>query len=349
MGDMNIGIPRFGFCGWSNSGKTTVIEKLIPLLVEEGLTVGYLKHDAHRLDVDREGKDTARIFNAGAEAVIANSSAEIFTRQVAGAMPVLDDSVFRTCDLVIVEGYKDAPWDKVWVEPRGGGGEERPPLDRVIGTIGVGGADGSNSFAHDDIDGIKGLLLDWFRKKIGQKPLFGGLLIGGSSRRMGEAKSVLDIGGKSMAEIAYDLLRESCDEVFLLGTGPLPETLSGMPRIADAPSLAGPLAGIVSASRFAPNADWLIMAVDMPSVTTGYIEKLIGLRRPGWRFIGASDPNGKAEPLCAIYSSQLLSSIDSGLDGEMSIRKVLEKLGIKGETSLYDAAILKNVNSPKDL
>jgi molybdopterin-guanine dinucleotide biosynthesis protein MobB len=344
MVNVDISVPRFGFCGFSNSGKTTVIEKLLPLLVADGLTVGYLKHDAHWLDIDREGKDTARIFNAGASVVIANSPTEIFTRSNAGTIPVIDDSVFRTCDLVIVEGYKDAPWDKVWVEPHGGGREERPELENVIGSIG-----GAGGIGYDDLEGIKKFLLDWLDGEVRKKPLFGGLLVGGSSRRMGEPKSLLDIGGKTMAETAYGTLKGCCDEVFLLGTGPLTESLSVLPRIADACGFSGPLAGIVSGSRFAPNADWLIMAVDMPSVTTGYLQKLIDLRRPGYRFIGASDPGGKAEPLCSLYSSQLLSAIESGFDGEMSIRKVLEKFGIKGDPALYDASLLKNVNSPGDL
>ena len=335
--------PKIGFCGWSNSGKTTIIEKLIPLFLKEGLSVGYLKHDAHRLDVDREGKDTARIFDAGASVVTANSPSETFVRLAGEKLSIINDSLFHDCDFVIVEGYKDAPWDKVWVEPHGGVGEKMPELEKVIGSVGESG------FAHDDIDGIKSFILGWLKESTARKRLYGGLLVGGSSRRMGEAKSVIDVGGKTMAEIAYDALKECCDEVFLLGTGPLPGALSASPRIADAPSLSGPLAGLISASRFAPNADWFIMAVDMPNITTDYIKNLIDKRRAGERFIGASNPNGKTEPLCAVYSSQLLSAIDSGFDGELSIRVVLEKLGIKGDPSLYDAALLKNVNSPGDL
>ena len=54
--------------GFSGSGKTTLLEALLPRLREEGMKVGYLKPHAHRIDLDKSGKDTERMRRAGAAA-----------------------------------------------------------------------------------------------------------------------------------------------------------------------------------------------------------------------------------------------------------------------------------------
>lgn len=101
-------IPAFAIMGWSGSGKTTFIEKLIPQLQAQGLRVGVLKHDSHRFDMDREGKDTWRFGQAGADVVAIASpdqAAVIEYRRLE-----LDEMLarIRDVDLIIVEGYKAA-------------------------------------------------------------------------------------------------------------------------------------------------------------------------------------------------------------------------------------------------
>ena len=61
-----MGTPVIGFAAFSGTGKTTLIEKLIPALVSRGLKVAVVKHDAHGLKFDHEGKDSARFSDAGA-------------------------------------------------------------------------------------------------------------------------------------------------------------------------------------------------------------------------------------------------------------------------------------------
>jgi len=109
------------FVGWSGSGKTTLIERVLPLLSGRGLRVGYLKSDAHRFEMDREGKDTDRIFRAGAERVAIASAAEGALRfRVARRDPMrMIEEFFGGCDLVLVEGFKDSPLPKIEVR-RGG-------------------------------------------------------------------------------------------------------------------------------------------------------------------------------------------------------------------------------------
>ncbi len=59
-----------GICGFKNTGKTTLIERLIPRLKTMGLEVLVIKHDSHGIDVDRPGKDSGRFFRAGVDVLL---------------------------------------------------------------------------------------------------------------------------------------------------------------------------------------------------------------------------------------------------------------------------------------
>jgi molybdopterin-guanine dinucleotide biosynthesis protein B len=63
-----------GVAGWSGCGKTTLLTRLIPLLVARGLKVATLKHAHHSFDVDQPGKDSWAHRNAGASEVIVSSA-----------------------------------------------------------------------------------------------------------------------------------------------------------------------------------------------------------------------------------------------------------------------------------
>ena len=63
-------IPVIGFVAPSGTGKTTLIRQLVPRLRQRGLRVGYLKHSHHRIEVDRPGKDSYEIREAGASQVL---------------------------------------------------------------------------------------------------------------------------------------------------------------------------------------------------------------------------------------------------------------------------------------
>ena len=345
---MKSGVPIIGFCGYSGSGKTVLLEKVARRLIQKGLKVGYLKHDAHRLQVDREGKDTDRLFKCGVQALAATSDDQLFTRirpderefNAAELYPA-----FAQCDILLVEGYKNAPWEKIWVHPHSGGSDAKPALDNLRFEIG-----GRASLRHDDIDLLCNLLVYWLIRNTILKPLFGGVLVGGKSARMGTPKALIETGGATLVERAYSLIKHHTNKTYLLGTGPLPPPLSGAERISDPPDIEGPLAGLVAAHRFAPYADWLILAVDMPNIDSRYIRGLIDRRKPGIRFIGAHNPTADAtEPLAAIYSSQLLHSIAASRGGELSISRILQKLGVKGNPELFNAAQLENVNTPDDM
>jgi molybdopterin-guanine dinucleotide biosynthesis protein B len=112
--------PRaFAVVGFSNSGKTELICRLLPLLAARGLRVAVLKH-SHHPDLHQEdrGKDTWRYRQAGAHAVaLAAPGLVQVTRSFAGDPPLEQvlAMLAAAADLIIVEGYKTGPLPKVAV------------------------------------------------------------------------------------------------------------------------------------------------------------------------------------------------------------------------------------------
>ena len=98
-----------GFIGYSNSGKTTLIEKLIPRFRARGLSVSAIKNAHHGFDMDRPGKDSHRYRVAGAgQVLIATTERWALLTETPRGHASLDDLLSRLapCDLVIVEGFK---------------------------------------------------------------------------------------------------------------------------------------------------------------------------------------------------------------------------------------------------
>lgn len=109
-----------GITGWSGAGKTTLIDRLIPRLVKDGLSVSTVKHAHHQVDVDHPGKDSWRHRQAGARQVLVASQKRwaLMSELRGAAEPCLAELLERLdpVDLVLVEGYKrDAhPKLEVW-------------------------------------------------------------------------------------------------------------------------------------------------------------------------------------------------------------------------------------------
>jgi molybdopterin-guanine dinucleotide biosynthesis protein B len=92
-----------------NSGKTTLLEKLIPEIKSRGYRVGTVKHDTHGFDIDHKGKDTWRHKQAGADTVVISSPWKLSVIKDVAVEVSLDEIVaeyFQDVDIVITEGYK---------------------------------------------------------------------------------------------------------------------------------------------------------------------------------------------------------------------------------------------------
>ena len=99
-----------GLAGWSGAGKTTLITRVIPVLVRRGLKVATVKHAHHAFDIDRPGKDSWQHREAGAsEVVVASSRRWAVVHELRDeAEPSLSELLAKLSpvDLVIIEGFK---------------------------------------------------------------------------------------------------------------------------------------------------------------------------------------------------------------------------------------------------
>lgn len=107
------------FVGSSGSGKTTLIEKVIKKLTEDGYKVGAIKHDAHRFEIDKPGKDSYRFKDAGALISTISSSEKIaFVKSHENLELTIEEIIvryFSDVDIIITEGYKKSNVPKIEV------------------------------------------------------------------------------------------------------------------------------------------------------------------------------------------------------------------------------------------
>ncbi len=102
-------MKAIGIIGYSNSGKTTLIERLIPIFRARGLAVSAIKNAHHGFDMDRPGKDSYRYRDAGAgQVLIATALRWALLTETPQRAVTLNELLgeLAPCDLVIVEGFK---------------------------------------------------------------------------------------------------------------------------------------------------------------------------------------------------------------------------------------------------
>jgi len=110
-------LPIVGFVAYSGTGKTTLIEQLITFLTERSYKVSVIKHTHHHFDIDKPGKDSYRHREAGASEVLmlSNQRWVLMHELRQSPEPTIEQqlSMLSPCDLVIVEGFKDAKIPKI--------------------------------------------------------------------------------------------------------------------------------------------------------------------------------------------------------------------------------------------
>ncbi len=109
----------FGLAGWSDSGKTTLMVRLLPELVRRGLRVSTIKHAHHEFDIDQPGKDSYRHRQAGAtEVMVCSAKRFALQHELRGARePTVEELVryMTPVDLLLIEGFRTHAHDKLEV------------------------------------------------------------------------------------------------------------------------------------------------------------------------------------------------------------------------------------------
>lgn len=307
-----------GIAGCSGSGKTTLIHKILPELKRRGLVVGILKHIHHKLTIDIKGKDTELLYRAGADYVSAHDDHQSFARYRCSDIS-LAECIRRfpsALDLLIVEGYKDFNMPGIWLETTSSG-------------VSIARSEAGKRlmvFRDDPEYHLKVLdYIHWELERFqSQRAVKAGLLIGGKSVRMEMQKSLLKIKGRTMAVTSFDRLSAVSEKAVLLGQGPVPSSLKTADRLADLPGVSGPLAGMLSAFRWAPESTWIISSVDMPLMNTEAWEWLLGQRRPGvWAVIPKIRGSRGLVATGAVYEPMIFEHVASlASDGRHSLQEI---------------------------
>jgi molybdopterin-guanine dinucleotide biosynthesis protein B len=122
--------PLFGIAGWKNSGKTTLMARLVGELTGRGYAVAVIKHAHASFDIDHQGRDSFKLREAGAREVALSSPRRFALMRELGNTPEMKfaDIIAHIgpCDLVLIEGFKREDFPKI--ELRREGAASREPL-----------------------------------------------------------------------------------------------------------------------------------------------------------------------------------------------------------------------------
>lgn len=153
-----------GLAGWSGAGKTTLVSRLIPHFVAEGLRISTIKHAHHSFDVDVPGKDSWIHRQSGATEVLVSSDQRwALMHELRGASePRLPELLAKLShvDLVIVEGFKSDPHRKIEVHRSANGKGLLFPADSgIVGIVTDALVETELPVAHpDDIPAIAAMM-----------------------------------------------------------------------------------------------------------------------------------------------------------------------------------------------
>jgi molybdopterin-guanine dinucleotide biosynthesis protein A len=166
----------------------------------------------------------------------------------------------------------------------------------------------------------------------------GVLLVGGASTRFGSPKALARLGGRTLAEIAWETLAD-CDERLAAG-----KAVDGLdlpfPLVDDGAEVRAPIAGIVAGLRVARNDLCVFLPVDMPRVTA---DTLVALAAA---CCDAAVP--QTGPLPGAYRKTALPALEAAIAaGEFSLRDAIAGLDVARVE--VDSSLLINVNTPDDL
>lgn len=131
-------VPVVSFVGNSGVGKTTFLEKLIPVLKDRGYRIASIKHDVHNFTIDYPGKDSWRLTQAGSDIVVLSAATKLAileTVEEERSLIDLVEMVSDRVDLVVTEGYRGAAALKIEVSRQAHSTELTARLDDLLAIV----------------------------------------------------------------------------------------------------------------------------------------------------------------------------------------------------------------------
>ena len=347
---------ELAFCGYSGSGKTTLVTSLLEAF-GNSRQIGYVKHDAHRFDMDRPGKDTYRAKESGATDVFICDS-DHHAYQGSGELDrAMAPVLFENCEWVFIEGYKKKLVHKVLLldeENKAWQAYQQGEFPEVVALVGTADSSPDPSlpyFHRDDIVAIKQFVIEHMTERVSSTPIFGLVLAGGKSTRMGQDKASLEYHGQPQVERVFQSLSKHCQQTFLSTRENQWQDgrFDKLPQITDRFLGFGPLGGILSAMETHPEAAWMVVGCDLPFVDENSVNSLVKGRQVFRLATAFTSPvDGWPEPVFALYEPRAKGRLMRFLSmGYTCPRKAL----INSDIGLIQAERpewLRNVNHPHE-
>lgn len=182
-----------------------------------------------------------------------------------------------------------------------------------------------------------------------QPKLYGLVLAGGKSTRMGRDKGLIDYHGKPQREYVFEMMNAVCEKTFLsFREGQ--EVATDLPVLRDTFKGLGPFGAMLSAFREHPNQAWLVVACDLPLLDKKTLNYLVENRNPSAVATAFYNPETDfPEPLITIWEPRSYPILYQFLaQGYSCPRKVLINSEIE-ILKIDETEVLKNVNKPEEL
>lgn len=380
--------PAVSFVGRQNSGKTTLLEKIIAELTRQGLAVGTLKHHGHPdFEIDIPGKDSYRHRAAGSKATAILSSKRLaltcdLTQEISCSEAL---ELMPNYDLVLVEGFrgiglpsiellraenpKDQIAAKALIDRLSGAHScsdietpDRPAAPAAIVTNmpaveQVARETAVEVFGFEDIEAIAAFL----RKRYTRAPLTIAIQAGGESKRMGQSKALTPFLGRPLIEHMLEVVAPFADEL-IVTTNEEPELhylLEQHPKlrlIGDVMKERGALPGLLTAIEASSNDAVGVVACDMIAFSPQILAReALAMQASGSDAVVPFN-NGNYEPFAAVYRKSTCQPILERIAsrGSKRMRDLIDSINC----TRFNAELMRkpgsidpfaNVNTPQEL
>lgn len=380
--------PAVSFVGRQNSGKTTLLEKIIAELTRQGLAVGTLKHHGHPdFEIDTPGKDSYRHRAAGSKATAILSSKRLaltcdLTQEISCSEAL---ELMPNYDLVLVEGFrgiglpsiellraenpKDQIAAKALIDRLSGAHScsdietpDRPATPAAIVTNmpaveQVARETAVEVFGFEDIEAIAAFL----RKRYTRAPLTIAIQAGGESKRMGQSKALTPFLGRPLIEHMLEVVAPFADEL-IVTTNEEPELhylLEQHPKlrlIGDVMKERGALPGLLTAIEASSNDAVGVVACDMIAFSPQILAReALAMQASGSDAVVPFN-NGNYEPFAAVYRKSTCQPILERIAsrGSKRMRDLIDSI----KCTRFNAELMRkpgsidpfaNVNTPQEL
>ena len=309
-------LPIFGVCGHGGSGKTTLIEQVIPLLKQRGLEVAVVKHAAHGIDVDRTGKDSDRFYRAGADVLLQGPGQNVHRVHQPHESDLLSVllRLAQEYDLVLVEGHKRMALPKIWLL---GDNETTVPAN-IAQVAAVLPRDS------DRVTTVMTLLEEFVKERWSRTPVFGCVLAPCRTTST-ESPWHLPQDERTSLSCAVQLMQRVCSRT-VIATDTILGEVVGCPQLVNVPDAQGPMAGVLAAMRWAPHVSWLVAAYDFANLSGDALDWLVSTRAPGvWATLVRLPGSRNIEPALAHYDFRCRSVLQRQADeGNCQIARIAQ-------------------------